>query len=84
MNPKEKAKQLVEKYSSYSIGDGKKCALVCVEEILEPLKTLHKPEYTSFISKNLYTIPETEYDTHIHGYELIEYFEEVKEELLKL
>lgn len=95
MNTKEKAWELVQRKYSDAIYHhlapnlpttqiAKICALICVEEMIKLLETLNKPEYTSFLAKDIYTIAETEYDTHIHGYELIEYWNQVKQEIEKL
>lgn len=79
MTTEQKAKELIEKYSkaAFSRGASILCAIICVEEIIKMLETLNKPEYTLFIENDIYTIDNTEYDTHIHGYELLSYWEEV-------
>lgn len=61
--------------------NAKVCATIEVDEIINLLSTLSKPEYTAFIVKDVYTITDTEYEGHAHGYELIEYFQQVKEEI---
>ena len=40
MEPKEKAKELVNKFMTFGAADfaAKECALICVEEVLKPLK----------------------------------------------
>jgi hypothetical protein len=87
MTPIEKANELVEKFYSARVLDyngAKQCALIAVEEIIEPLTTLHKPEYTAFDCKSLYSVKETEYETHLTGYEMLAYWSEVKSEIEKL
>jgi len=86
MTPSEKAKYLVEKFyplCEYEIGhiqqkqdNAKQCALICVDEILlAELKTLHKPEYTTFIR---------DVGEHLDGYELMDFYDTVKSEITKL
>ena len=77
MTPKEKAKELVEKYNDYLqqemqcivyVNQSKECALIAVDEILEYIDSNHN---------GYYTMPESvkiKYD----------YYEEVKQELEKL
>jgi hypothetical protein len=57
--------------------DAKKIALIAVDEIINQLENLHKPEYTTFINY----VGENEI---IDGYELIEYYKEVKQEIENL
>jgi len=48
MKPKEKAKELYEKYAVMwhaSTKDVKQCALICVEEILEAVTTIADKKY---------------------------------------
>jgi hypothetical protein len=54
--------------------DAKKIALIAVDEIINQLENLHKPEYTTFINY----VGKNEI---INGYELIEYYKEVKQEI---
>lgn len=63
---------------------GAELALIAVNEIINLLNTLAKPEYVAFYVKDVYTIADTEYETHAHGYELIEYWQQVKEEINNL
>ena len=77
MTPKQKAKELVEKYNDYLqqemqcivyVNQAKQCALIAVDEILEYVDSNHN---------GYYTMPESvkiKYD----------YYEEVKQELEKL
>jgi hypothetical protein len=57
--------------------DAKKIALIAVDEIINQLENLHKPEYTTFINY----VGKNEI---INGYELIEYYKEVKQEIENL
>jgi hypothetical protein len=92
MTPKHKAEELVDRFRPYAYGptpemetnNAKRCAGIFVEEIIALLETLHKPEYTAFIAKHIYTIDGTEYNTHIQGYELLDYFKKVKREIKKI
>jgi hypothetical protein len=83
MTPKEKAQQLVDKMSGFTIEDCKRNATTCVEEIISELDKLHKPEYTTFITRQAVFIngglsEETE---TCDGYELNDYWDEVKQEI---
>lgn len=53
----------------------KQCALILVDEILNLIETLHKPEYCSFYS--------SEEDVK-DGYEVIAYWQEVRTEIENL
>lgn len=55
-------------------------ALIHVEQLIKIISTLHKPEYTSFILKDELQWT-TEWDTHFHGYDLIDYMKQVKTEI---
>lgn len=59
--------------------DAKECALICVDEIMQIFECLTKPEYTAFdfIGDRKFTF-KSEYETHLTGYDMQEYFEEVK------
>lgn len=61
----------------------KQCALIAVDEILAIIETLDKPEYTAFLLKDKLEF-ETEYAKHFNGYDIEEYFKEVKSEIEKL
>jgi hypothetical protein len=83
MTPKEKAVELVRKCwievndiaeNSISWRQGKKCAVICVQEILNNLDLIHKPEYVSILID----------DDYIDIYQAIEYWNEVKTEIEKL
>ena len=62
---------------------GKQCALIAVDMQIQILESLAKPEYVAFILKDELTF-ETEYETHFHGYDLIEYWQQVKIEIEKI
>lgn len=97
MTPKEKAYEfyhyyfnLLEPYfeipnEEFNINRVKKCALVCCDEILSIFDGLHKPEYCAFdaIGERKFTY-NGEYDTHMTGYDMVEYWNEVKLEIEKL
>ncbi len=81
MTPEEKAKELVEKFmDDFYTGpieyrNAKACALICVKEMINQLGNLHKPEYTSF------------YFTEgkvMDGYEILEYWQQVKTSIQNL
>ncbi len=87
MEAKEKAKELVEKYISVNGNSffAKDCALIAVDEILKNFEGLHKPEYCAFdaIGERKFTF-EGEYPEHMTGYDMVSYWEEVKQEIEKL
>ena len=76
MTPKEKATELFNKFSLnyYHVTNAKQCALICVDEIINNMKLVHKPEYTSIFIQEQY----------LDLYEAIEYYQEVKQEIEKL
>ena len=84
MTPKQKAEYLIDKM--YSISGlprfSKAYALICVDEILLNFEGLHKPEYCAFdaIGERKY-IFESEYPEHMTGYDMVEYWNEVKREI---
>jgi hypothetical protein len=87
MTPKEKAQELINRFSKVGLQqreEGIECALICVDEIITVFLGMHKPEYAAFdaIGERKYTY-EAEYDTHMTGYNMIGYFEEVKTEIKK-
>lgn len=63
----------------------KQCALIMVDEILKNFERLHKPEYCAFdaIGERKF-IFQGEYDEYMTGYDMIEYWQEVKDEIGKL
>ncbi len=97
---KEKAIELIESFENltdecdcleYSCicfsmyrNKAKQCALILVDQIILILSTLRKPEYTVFLTNDLFKIIGQEYETHSHGYDLIAYFEDVKQEINNL
>lgn len=89
MTPNEKAAQLVVdnqlKVKSLDYKEAVQCAIVTVDEILKNFQGLHKPEYCSFdaIGERKFTF-QGEYNEHMTGYDMIEYWQEVKQILEKL
>ena len=80
MTPKEKARELVDKFYPYCNNNyirdyySNECALIAVDEILSNFELIHKPEYvTIFINKEIFNI-----------YDAIEYYQEVKQEIEKI
>jgi hypothetical protein len=61
------------------------CAIIAVDEILKQFNGLHKPEYCAFdaIGNRKFTF-EGESPEHMTGYDMVCYWETVKQELLKL
>jgi hypothetical protein len=96
--PKEKAQELYSKmYGESPIRSvileiekdkivAKNCAIIAVKVIICELEKLHKPEYTTFITREPIFLDGglSEEGETCDGYELIEYYKEVKEELIKL
>ena len=77
MTPKEKAQELVnkmcnieERFGSVGIYEGKECALIAVDEILEATKTIYK--WGGGSPEKLIHVEEVKYDT---------YWQEVKQEI---
>lgn len=64
MNPKEKAKELVEKFQEQVSRNGhrkentKSCALICVQECIDGCGTLQKKEYWEEVKSELSVIEE--------------------------
>ncbi|MGL4253526.1 MAG: hypothetical protein ACRCR2_05705 [Fusobacteriaceae bacterium] len=88
MTPKEKAIELVDKFTQTN-GNAffaKECALIAVDEIKKMLLSLYKPEYTSFITVNelMYRFEESDESEVMDGYEMVMYYDEVKQEIEKL
>jgi hypothetical protein len=48
MTPKEKAKELVEKYAIWSWNEAKQCALIAVDEILKALPEDYQNDIWSY------------------------------------
>jgi hypothetical protein len=84
MTPKERAESLFITFRSQLKGDwsdnidiilSKECALIAVDEIITILELInYHPEYVSFSQKN-------EDDECMNGYEMVDYYEQVKEEI---
>lgn len=84
MTPKEQAVGLINKFESHVkwgydnegnwINHAKQCALIAVEQIINELEQLRKPEYTTFVLS--YETQETN-----DGYEKIDYWQSVKKEI---
>lgn len=68
MKAKDKAEELIEKF-------GIEKAILCVNEILKLLNNLAKPEYVYFFEK-------TQDEGGTDGYEEIDFWNEVKQEIL--
>lgn len=89
MEAKEKALRLCQDIAMTTFGEDfnegttlplaitKKIAVICVDEILNEINQLSKPEYTIFV---------LDYDKimRMDGYEKKDYWESVKEEINKL
>lgn len=91
MTPQEKARELVDKYHSeinqehnngFTFELAKSCAIICADEMLIQLRKLRKPEYTDFIEWD--QLKEKEVADTMDGYELIDWYENVKEEIQNL
>ncbi len=95
MTPKEKAKQLFNAIRYMDNESGKDCATCdCVvlpiarficDEILKNFEGLHKPENCEFdaIGGRKFTF-DSEYPNYMTGYDMINYWNEVKKELEKI
>lgn len=89
MTVKEKAKELVVKMlqnerempREYT----KQCSIIAVDEILEIFKGLAKPEDVAFdvYSPRKYNF-ESEYSNFMTGYDMAEFYQQVKQELEKM
>lgn len=55
----------------------KQSAIIACDEIINLLNSLAGPEYVAFLLKDQISI-ETEYETHLHGYELKQFYEDVR------
>lgn len=98
MTPKEKASELYsiyynriehtlsEEYSPHEKGIVKECALIALDEIKKILMSLYKPEYTSFNTVNelMYQFEEGAECDVMDGYDMVMYYDEVKQEIEKL
>lgn len=88
MTPKEKAIELVENFTTINGNSffAKECAVAAVDEIIKMLVSLYKPEYTSFNTVNelMYKFEESDECDVMDGYQMVEYYEQVKQEIKKL
>jgi len=88
MTPKEKAQELVDKFiqTNGNAFFAKECALIVVDEIKKMLLSLYKPEYTAFNTVNelMYKFEESDESEVMDGYEMVMYYDEVKQEIEKL
>lgn len=66
-------------YPEQILAQAKKVAIITVDEILKQFDGLHKPEYCAFdcIGERKFTF-ESEYPEHMTGYDMVEYWENVK------
>lgn len=64
----------------------KQCALHIVEQVIPILQNIHKPEYHSFdiYEPRMFHLPEQEESNSLNGYEILHYWQQVKEEIEKL
>ena len=94
MTPKQYAEQLVEDYYSTIMSflsdnmrweNAKKGALIAVKHMKGIFDGLHKPEYCAFdaIGERKFTF-EGEHPDHMTGYDMLEYLEQVEQEIQKL
>ena len=93
MTPKEKAEELFIKCYPIWYENGvlakrkyaKEYAQIVVDEILKQFDGLHKPEYCAFdcIVERKFTF-KSEYPEHMTGYDMVEYWQEVKKEIQQL
>jgi hypothetical protein len=90
MTPKEKAKELIEQFEGELVipptyGTPKGMAFICVSEILKNFEGLYKPEYCAFdaIGERKFTF-KGEYTTHLTGYDMVKYWNQVISEIKKL
>ena len=76
MTPKEKAKSLLSNFKSKELSN------IVVDEIINNFEGLSKPEYTLFdsIGERKFTY-DGEYEGAMSGYDMINYWEEVKKEI---
>jgi hypothetical protein len=58
------------------------CALIACDEVLQIFEGLHKPEDCAFdaIGERKYTF-DSEYENQMNGYEMVEYWQQVKGEI---
>lgn len=94
MTPKQYAEELVEDYYSTIMSflsdnmrweNAKKGALIAVKHMKGIFDGLHKPEYCAFdaVGERKFTF-EGEHPDHMTGYDMLEYLEQVEQEIGKL
>jgi hypothetical protein len=87
MTSKEKADELIDKFNFIGIDfeQMKEGALICVNEILScGFGDMHKPEYAAFMVADKFEVEDQNESDYLSGYEMQEYWNEVKKELEKL
>lgn len=74
-----------EQNDAVILTNAKICVGILIDEILKQFEGLHKPEYVSFdaIGERQFTF-QGEHETHMTGYDMVAYWEEVKTEVEKL
>lgn len=84
MSSKDKAINLFQKFIyvedlGFSLSDvlARKCATIVVDELIKELNNMNDPEY-------IYCFPENEGEEGMNGYEKIDFYKEVKQEIEKL
>lgn len=85
MTAKEKAAELVAKFGNMlasehnfrAIAASKKCAIITVDEIIMQIDNMNDPEY-------VYFFPLKDSEEGLDGYEMIEFYKEVKKEIQNL
>lgn len=91
MDAKQKAIELRDKFYFHAISgnpidesaeeqlnlNAKACAIILVNEVIEKLDRLHKPEYVTFF-------PGNDLEENSDGYELQDFWNQVEVEILKL
>lgn len=86
MDTKDKAQELIEKFRQCVSGSScaKEASLIAVDEILANFEGLHKPEYSVFdaIGERKFTF-DGEYPEHMTGYDMVDYWEEVRDHIRK-
>jgi hypothetical protein len=69
-------------YPEQILKNAKELSIIVIDEILKNFDDLNKPEYCAFDATNerKFTF-EGEYDTHMTGYDMIEFWNQVKSEI---
>lgn len=92
MTPKEKAKHLFDRMMSIksfstrpidlASSQAKLAAIITIDEILScGFNQMHKPEYAAFMVADKFTRAEPIEEEYLSGYEMQDYWEEVKKEI---